>query len=195
MRWTIILILGLGCAGGDINPDKLEVDLPRRDPGQTCPSRTLPPVDDYCKELPAPTCVSNDDCTEGDNGVCTLHSYGGDCDCRYDACSSDTDCGAGGVCACANDPLYDNRTVSWCIYGDCRSDADCDSELCLGNHGFWCGTAEHDDPLPVTGWFCATDSDTCRSDAECDQYDRCMFGASSNPTGFSCSRDYDATCD
>ncbi len=194
MRWILLLALGPGCSGGGLAG--LEVDLPRREPGQVCPTRDLPPADADCAQIPDVSCVSNVECTDGDNGVCEMDGYGSECSCFYDACSTDADCEEGYVaCACADDPLYDNRASSRCLGGNCSSDADCDSGLCLGNHGTWCGTADHDDLLPVTGWFCATEADTCRSDSVCDTYDRCMYGVAANPNGFSCSRDYQATCE
>lgn len=69
-------------------------------------------------------------------------------------CASDDDCQAGYVCQCAT------RLAPWtaCVPGNCASEADCGGKEC-GAEESSCGE--------ISGFFCRTDADECRSGARC----------------------------
>ena len=106
------------------------------------------------------SCTSTIDCV-GDAsftyfGAC-LHGV-----CSFDECLTDADCGATGVCACAND--YYGGNIAYhpnvCVQGNCRVDADCGTGgYCSPRHGY-CGS--------FLGFYCHGPSDTCvDSTADC----------------------------
>lgn len=166
--------------------------LPHRGSAATCAERPLPD-EPVCLGY-ADECQVHADCTAGDAGTCLRGGpYGQLCICAYDACHEDGDCGEGAVCGCASDAVYGSPTNA-CYLGDCRVDADCTSGVCQADRRFWCGTADADDVLPVTGWRCTTPGDSCNGDEDCDTSagDRCMWIGEGR---FACSRDYVATCD
>jgi hypothetical protein len=83
--------------------------------------------------------------------------------CSYDACASDSDCGAGAVCDCRDGANYNANT---CFRGDCRVDADCGGEYCspsLTQLGSDCVNV----PQGSVGYFCHTRQDTCTNDSDC----------------------------
>lgn len=97
-----------------------------------------------------------------------------------DECLADTDCSGGGVCSCAGNTFeYAHTTRNICVPANCRTDADCGSEVCSPSNG---------DGGPfygVQGYYCHTGADTCGNDSDCGtnssgQRGYCMFSAQVN---------------
>jgi hypothetical protein len=94
-----------------------------------------------------------------------------------DECLVDTDCSNGGVCSCAGNTFeYAHATRNLCVAANCRTDADCGSEVCSpsdGDLGPFYG---------AQGYYCHTAADACGNDSDCgtDSSGRkgyCMFSA------------------
>lgn len=102
-------------------------------------------------------CLSDADCTAGDNGRCANNRDIWSC--SYDTCYSDSACTSGGPCACEGGSGYAGNT---CLPGNCQTDADCGANgYCsptLGGCGNYGG---------VIGYFCHTAADKCVDDADC----------------------------
>jgi hypothetical protein len=119
--------------------------------------------------LPSPsgsTCSSDGDCTQGTNGRC-YPLVGGPPPpkngCSYDACTSDSDCGAGQVCDCRNGASNDANV---CFHGNCRVDADCGGEYCSPSLTVLSSSCINV-PAGSVGYFCHTRQDTCLNDSDC----------------------------
>jgi hypothetical protein len=109
----------------------------------------------------ASSCASDSDCTEGGaNGRCT-NSGGGPagCFCTYDACTSDSACGAGQLCVCHDSAFSFGGGT--CMPGNCRVDADC-------GVGGYCSPSQGPNGCgQVTGYYCHTAKDMCTNDSDC----------------------------
>jgi hypothetical protein len=116
---------------------------------QTCPSN-----DPSC-------CTSDSACTQGTNGRCNPIGPLPGCQCNYDACQHDTDCGSGHACAChgtADTGTYGNT----CVPGNCRVDSDC-------GPGGYCSPSLNTMScgVGVAGYYCHTANDQCIDDTDC----------------------------
>jgi hypothetical protein len=147
--------VGSGGAGGTGGVD--------RTPQKHRPSATAcdnaRPMDDPMVPDGGP-CRDHVDCTEGQNGRCSLIGRGG-WSCTYDECFTDADCGApGGVCAC--DGSSSNADNNVCLSGNCKTDADCGAAgFCSPTFGS-CGGYSG-----VVSYYCHTPQDECVDDADC----------------------------
>ncbi len=102
-------------------------------------------------------CLSDADCTAGDNGRCQDNR--GRFFCSYDTCYSDATCTTGGPCACEGQSGSPGNT---CLPGNCQTDADCGSGgFCSPTFG-GCGNYSG-----VIAYYCHTAADTCVDDADC----------------------------
>jgi hypothetical protein len=105
-------------------------------------------------------CLDDSDCTAGSNGRCGNPGGPAGCNCSYDTCAQDTDCGANHTCACHGSPYNDFGNT--CVPGNCRIDADCGvGGYCspTAPSGGWCGD--------VAGYYCHTRNDLCLNDSDC----------------------------
>jgi hypothetical protein len=101
-------------------------------------------------------CMTDADCTAGDNGRCSFGRGGAFCD--YDLCFGDEDCNADEVCLCDGS----NSGGNTCVSAECHVDADCDG-------GFACsptfGTCGHYSGF--VAYRCHRATDACTTDADC----------------------------
>lgn len=147
-----------GDAGVDSGPGDARVDsAPPGDAGVDAVGKGCRPVPPSHRATAA-TCASN-----GDAGVATC---GGGTMTAHDACLTDSDCGATGVCVCQKvdstgpapcgvSPVLGNV----CAPSNCRTDADCPvCGACIPEESI-CGG--------VDGYFCETPQDTCTTNADC----------------------------
>lgn len=103
-------------------------------------------------------CVSDDECTAGDNGRCTPVNRSPDYECTYDTCFEDSDCG-GQICACRE---AGSVAVNFCMPGNCQTDADCgEGGYCSPSQGE-CGSYSG-----IIGYYCRTLDDECLNDSDC----------------------------
>ena len=160
----------LGCTstalnGGDDGGPKLDlaprVPVYHRAAAIACPS-SRPAYDCMVQNGAPSTCAKDIDCTKGMNGRCVGSGRNG-CNCSYDTCVTDKDCGAGQLCDCRDRWYLGANGPNTCMPGNCIVDADC------GPHGFCspsldpgCGAF-----IGVTGWYCHTAQDTCLDDGDC----------------------------
>ena len=101
-------------------------------------------------------CMSDAECTKGDNGRC-INLGRGSWQCTYDECHSNVDC-SGGPCICGTGPAANNR----CYQGNCQTDSDCGSNgYCSPTFGS-CGAYSG-----VVAYYCHTTKDACTDDADC----------------------------
>lgn len=168
IRWIAILIVLSGCAVFS-GP----VELAEKGALSSCPVIDFAqPTDCQVGDL----CQVHEDCAPG--GFCL------GCACYASECMADADCSSGRACACAEDGRYTSVEESpqdqfhVCTpQGDCQQDDDCDNGLCLGNRGDGCGgygvRGEYE--IRLTGWFCATPRDQCRSDDACREGEICIY--------------------
>ncbi len=106
---------------------------------------------------PPADCMTDADCTTGENGRCNGNGHDG-WRCTYDACFEDSDCGATSACECEGSFRSDANS---CLPANCRTDADCATGFCsptLGSCGDYTGTV---------GWYCHTCEDECVDDDDC----------------------------
>ncbi|HEX2869663.1 MAG TPA: ferritin-like domain-containing protein [Polyangiaceae bacterium] len=110
------------------------------------------------------TCAKDGDCTAKQYGTCSVIGQAGSCECSY-GCSTDADCGNGGVCVCGG-------IVGYCESATCRSDDDCAP-------GYQCRTFQ--DPTSsicnISRFECQTPSDTCEGNANCTAGQYCVADA------------------
>lgn len=104
-------------------------------------------------------CDDDADCLNAPQGRCrTFIAFSV---CQYvDQCESASDCAAGERCECGL-----SGTV--CVEAECFDAADCPT-------GQRCQRALDACRFPYGGYFCSTDLDACRADADCDR-GRCNF--------------------
>jgi hypothetical protein len=83
------------------------------------------------------------------------------CQCNYDACQHDTDCGAGHACAC-HGTADTGTSGNTCVAGNCRVDSDCGpGGYCSPSlNTLSCGEG-------VGGYYCHTANDQCIDDSDC----------------------------
>jgi Cys-rich repeat protein len=89
--------------------------------------------------------------------------------CSYDLCAADGDCADAGVCLCGTSigtvgsdgtPI---REGNRCVPANCRVDSDCGAGgVCSPTVGTSCGPRNG-----IVGYECHTPSDTCTTDAQC----------------------------
>jgi hypothetical protein len=114
--------------------------------------------------LPGNPCVTNADCTGGQNGRCLCAPAFGSPDsgnadtlyndtfCSYDQCFADTDCHPRVPCDCRDDGVPGSPNVCMST-SNCAVDPDCPST------GFCSPTG--------AGYFCHTPNDTCIDEVDC----------------------------
>jgi hypothetical protein len=89
-----------------------------------------------------------------------------------DACLSDPDCGATGVCSCKGETFgwahVSSKNV--CVPSNCRSDSDCKAGACSPTVNFDCGSF-----YGVQGYYCHTAKDTCHNDSDCGANGACAY--------------------
>jgi len=139
---------------------------------QSCMSTRPPGLQDgggisFCGEQTG-SCTNDSECPAtndagGTNGRCTPSEDDGPAiscpSCQYDQCSTDSQCGAGSVCACGGDALS-GRFPNACLSGNCQVDSDCGSGgYCSPNVGF-CGEG-------TLGYYCHTADDECHNESDC----------------------------
>jgi hypothetical protein len=101
-------------------------------------------------------CVADADCQDA-GGIRTFCRSGS---CRADGCLSDTDCGAGQACVCADMLRGNIFHTNRCMDTSCRVDADCGAGgLCSPSYSSHCSS--------LGGYYCHTAADTCRTNADC----------------------------
>lgn len=174
--------------------EPLAVGLYHRVEALSCSETRSPlsPEPEGCGGGPDDECTQHADCTSGANGRCVSGELA--CVCAYDACFSDSDCGANEVCACAEEPPFENYTNNQCLPAGCKTDSECVTGYCMGVPSF-CGLADPDDQVLIVGVECATEADACRNDEVCfceDSSSRCMPRSSDG--SWHCSRDYAVSC-
>lgn len=110
------------------------------------------------------TCEKDGDCTAKQYGTCSVVGQAGNCECNY-GCSTDADCGNGGVCVCGG-------VVGYCQAATCRSDGDCVP-------GYQCRAFQ--DPTAaicdMLRFECQMPADTCESNASCTAGQYCVADA------------------
>ncbi|MEO1272744.1 MAG: hypothetical protein AAFX99_32045, partial [Myxococcota bacterium] len=102
--------------------------------------------------------------------------------CRYPECASDDDCPSDSICVCPGSPegtsgRHDDPPMPYCSRpGNCRVDADCgpDHRCMAFYNGFTIDVA----------FYCTSDSDTCRTDMDCN--DGFVCKRSEDDTRFTC---------
>lgn len=105
-------------------------------------------------------CSSDAECTDGQNGRCTITGNGGP-HCTYDECTTSNDCATGKSCGCGDVNQYSFNT---CVPSNCRTDADCGANgYCSPTLDFTCGTYGGE----YTGVYCHTPKDQCMNDSDC----------------------------
>ena len=114
-------------------------------------------VDDpNCAEFGGGICSTAADCTDKPHGSCQNETFEG-CTCNY-GCTTDADCDAGYVCACAG-VIGDQAT---CVPAGCTNDADCGDGLC--------GLSKYEDCCGDTYQFaCAGPTEECHVTADCSE--------------------------
>ena len=131
------------------------------------------PDDSQCQQAASPgncnfggssggmMCSADSQCTAGTDGRCVASGGGvAFCQCTYDTCQHDADCGAGQTCACHGAP-YGNGLGNTCTPSGCRVNADCGS-------GGYCSPADNTMSCgSLLGYFCHTPSDQCTDDSDC----------------------------
>jgi hypothetical protein len=127
-------------AGGD-------VVVTHSEGGGTC--RSAPPT---IHRPSAGTCPSHETDAGADAGL-------SGCMPPKDACLTDSDCGATGVCDCEAPRCAEPFAVAGnvCIASNCRVDSDCACGFCAGDTS--CGGLD--------GYYCTTPQDECSTDADC----------------------------
>ena len=132
-------------------PTECAVTLPR---AETCKS----------SGIGTSTCEKDADCVDKQYGTCSQVAQAGNCECLY-GCHTDADCSNGGVCLCG-------ASVGYCQSATCRSDDDCVP-------GYQCRAFQ--DPTSLicdfTRFECQMPGDTCESNANCAQGQRCVADA------------------
>ena len=113
-------------------------------------------------------CKLDSECTAGLNGRCQYTDKV--CQCTYDACATNADCGPGTDCMC--EPIGGGAgftgSPTKCLPSNCRTDADC------GPGGF-CSPSQLNGALDgglwscgaIVGNFCHTAKDECGVDGDC----------------------------
>jgi hypothetical protein len=83
------------------------------------------------------------------------------CACTYDACTHDSDCQPGTLCACHGSP-YTVNGGNTCFPGNCRIDSDC-------GPGGYCSPSPDMNSCSGTlgGYYCHVPGDRCVNDSDC----------------------------
>jgi hypothetical protein len=117
-------------------------------------------------------CNFDGDCGPKPNGRCEVNPRG-NCACVFDDCTSDVDCGGGGICGC-NPTNIGNA----CVTGSCRIDSDC-------GVGGYCGPVVFGCLNKIVSYECHAPTDRCLVDADCPAGEPCL-AVSQEGTGWSC---------
>jgi hypothetical protein len=107
------------------------------------------------------SCNTDSDCADaGPNGRC-IEGAGGPaiCDCTYDQCTVDADCGSGHVCSCRGDPYHYPPAGNQCVPANCRIDSDC-------GVGGYCSPSFQSGGTAIS-YYCHTAHDECIDDSDC----------------------------
>ena len=201
-----LLLCACGAGGDDDTGDDddtcgyepMDVRIFHRAAADVCPDTRDPvwEVPSECVDYPDTACSSHEDCTEGSNGRCTMGIWGTrDCECSYDECFSDTDCGAGFLCGCGEQAPFENLPNNRCVSAGCRTDADCDAGYCMAVP-YYCDAPASVDDLWIESFVCATDFDECRNHEACtcdDELAVCRPESAGEP--WTCGRGYMWDCD
>jgi hypothetical protein len=95
--------------------------------------------------------------------------------CTY-ACTSDSDCNQGAICACSDEFERDDGTtvaLGICRPATCASDADCgEGALCISPVDAFCG------PLRPSAFHCQSPGDACAGPADCGISNYCTHDGS-----------------
>jgi hypothetical protein len=135
--------------------------------------KPMPPPLLACQASDPTCCASDAVCTSGVGGRC-LRRPGSPCGgavafgnaCGYDECVADADCRTGmpagaTVSACVPSGAFPGIYVATCIYGGCRTDADC--TLHAGGKCTYGNAATHNGMCDLRQvFFCAYPSDPCQ---------------------------------
>ena len=176
----------------------MDLGIYHRTAAAACPADRDPvwEVPSECADYPEAACNSHEDCTEGPNGRCTMGVWGTqDCQCSYDECSTDGDCGADFLCGCGEAEPFANLPNNRCISATCRTDDDCDAGYCLAVP-YYCDAPSSVDDLWIESFACATDGDECRNHEVCtcdDDLTACRPESFGDP--WTCGRGYMWDCD
>ena len=145
-------------------------DAPRADAGMCMdlPADPTRPVAIACSPCRPPgvtgggvadECMSDAECTTGDNGRCQFGRAGTFCD--YDVCFTDNDCQVDEACLC-DGASSGTGGGNVCVPAECRVNADCEG-------GFACsptlGSCGH--YTNFVAYRCHRAADECGSDADC----------------------------
>jgi hypothetical protein len=117
--------------------------------------------DPFCAEFGG-ICSTAADCTDKSYGSCQNNTFDG-CSCNY-GCTTDADCDAGQICACAG-VVGEQAT---CVPAGCTNDGDCGDGLCgLSKYEDCCGDSYQ--------FACASPDEECHATADCSE-DLCDEG-------------------
>jgi hypothetical protein len=109
---------------------------------------------DWIPGASTPACMTDGNCADAGG----LNSYCLNGQCGPDQCLADTDCAAGNACSCGFP--HDGPSRNGCVPTGCRVDADCGPNgACSPTYGPGCAG--------VTGYWCHTAKDTCKTDLDC----------------------------
>jgi hypothetical protein len=149
--------------GGRVsNGDGGRVPSQHRSVAAAC-SEPAPPGNCHLPKSTVPgSCQTDSDCADGSlSGRCIEPTLGGPalCDCTYDRCTVDADCGSGHACSCRIDP-YQYGFGNTCVPGNCRIDSDC-------GVGGYCSPSVGPNSFNIGGYYCHTARDECIDDRDC----------------------------
>ncbi len=133
----------------------------------TCSHTRSSPIVGGGGDAAAPACSTVADCTSDGSVnffyVACLHGA-----CSTDRCITDSDCGTGQICACANElgggPV---RLGNECMATQCQVDSDCGEQVCSASIGKLRQPPRLLLPPHPRGRKCLTDSDCCGSTPLC----------------------------
>jgi hypothetical protein len=141
----------------------VRVPLVHRASGATCPAmRGSGSSCSFSAGLAQPECATDNDCTAGMNGRCSLPD--GPLPtcmlfCTYDECQSDADCPPHAPCECRDSASSTEANI--CVTsGNCAVDSDC-------GPGGYCSPGSLEGICEHPSYFCHTPKDACTDDSDC----------------------------